>query len=82
MKKKITSVLFLLSLGVVLTACGNKQFIDTTYTFKYAEIKMPSGEVIKGQVESWRDFDNGDHIQVVIEGKTYLTSSNNIVLTT
>ncbi|MDO4814190.1 MAG: hypothetical protein Q3988_03755 [Gemella sp.] len=80
--KKLKLLLLTLSAGLALTACGNRQFIDTTYTFKYAEIKLPSGEVVKGNVESWKDYEDGDTIQVVINGKTYLTHINNVVLTT
>lgn len=61
---------------------GNKEFIDTTYKFTYAEVKLPSGEIIKGNVDAWRDYENGDHLQITIDGKTYLTGANNVVLTT
>lgn len=81
MKKYILATL-LLSTTVTLSSCGNKQFIDTTYTFKYAEIKMPSGEVVKGKVSSWKDYEDGDTLQVVINGETYLTHISNVVLTT
>lgn len=80
MKKKILAAILMTS--IFLTGCGNKDMFDTTYTFKYAEIKMPSGEVIKGRVETWTDFEDGDTIQVKINGETYLTHISNVVLTT
>ena len=58
----------------------NKQLWDTTYTFDRAIISMPNGEVIDGKVTSWTDFEDGDQIQVNIDGKTYLVHSENIVL--
>lgn len=74
--------LLLIFISIFISGCGNKQIIDTTYTFTYAEIKMPSGEVVKGKVDSWRDFEDGDTVQIVINGETYLTHISNVVLTT
>ena len=78
MKKIIFVLLCALTL---LTASGcNKQLIDLTYKFDEAIISLPNGEVIEGEVSSWKDFEDGDQIQVVIDGKTYLVHSSNIVL--
>lgn len=41
---------------------------------------MPDGSVVSGKVSSWRDYEDGDQIQVVIDGVTYLVHSSNIVL--
>jgi len=80
--KKILSVIFLiLVLAIILTACGNQQFIDTTYTFNKAMIKMPDDTIIFGDIASWKDYDDCDQVQVRMkDGKTYYTSSENIVL--
>lgn len=78
MKKKLITACILLTLA--LTSCGNEALLDTTYTFRNAQIKMPDGTVVSGQVDSWKDFDNSDQIQVKINGKTYLTHSSNVVL--
>ena len=66
-------------LTIVLTSC-NKQLFDTTYSFDRAIVSLPNGEVIEGRVDSWKDFDDGDQIQVKIAGTTYLVHSSNIVL--
>ena len=58
----------------------NKQLVDLTYTYDYAVILMPDGSIVKGKVQSWIDFEDGDQIQVRIDGKTYLTHSMNVVL--
>ena len=66
-------------LTVLLAGC-NKQMVDLTYSYEYAIISLPNGEVVEGKVSSWKDFDDGDQIQVKIDGKTYLVHSSNIVL--
>ena len=42
--------------------------------------RYPDGSVISGKIESWKDYDDGDQIQVKIDGTTYLVHSVNIVL--
>lgn len=61
-------------------AWGNKSWFDTTYTFNQAIIELGDGGYLKGEVEQWTDFEDGDMIQVVIDGKVYLTHSSNVVL--
>lgn len=78
--KKIIALVLTIILVVTLTACGNMQLIDTTYSFERAIISLPNGEVIEGKVTSWADYEDGDQIQVKIDSKTYLVHSSNIVL--
>jgi len=80
MKLKALLLAALCGAALFFGGCGNKQIIDTTYTFNRAIIELPNGEIIEGKVDSWRDFEDGDQIQVVIEGKTYLVHSSRIVL--
>ena len=80
--KKIIAILLVLVAAlsaVVLSGC-NKQMVDLTYSYEYAIIGLPNGEVVEGKVSSWTDFEDGDQIQVKINGKTYLVHSSNIVL--
>jgi hypothetical protein len=79
MKKIIITVLATLMLTALLTGC-NKQLFDTTYSFDRAVIYMPDGEIIEGKIDSWTDYEDGDQIQVKINGTTYLVHSSNIVL--
>ena len=79
MKKKVILAIALLSTITALTAC-NQQIIDTTYTYDRAILSLPNGEIVEGKVTSWRDFEDGDQIQVKINGKSYLVHSSNIVL--
>lgn len=78
MKKTIALVLALI-LVMTLSAC-NKQMVDLTYSYERAVLSLPNGEVIEGKVSSWTDFEDGDQIQVRIDGKTYLVHSSNIAL--
>ena len=78
MKKWIAFGLILASLAV-LTGC-NKQMVDLTYSYERAILSLPNGEIVEGKVSSWTDFEDGDQIQVRIDGKTYLVHSSNIVL--
>lgn len=81
MKKRIVTVLLAAVLAVgALTGCGNKDMWDTVYTFDYAVIQLPNGEVVEGRVESWTDYEDGDQIQVKIDGITYLISILNCTL--
>ena len=81
MKKVMATILAvaLLAALVLLAGC-NKQMVDLTYSYEYAILSLPNGEVIEGKVSSWTDFEDGDQIQVRIDGKTYLVHSSNIVL--
>lgn len=78
-------------IAVVLLSCGlfgfmgfqvnaNKKIFDTTYTFEYAEVKMPSGEAKCGEVESWNDYKDSDMVQVWFkDGSSYYTHGSNVV---
>ena len=63
----------------LLSGC-NKQMLDLTYSYEYAIIGLPNGEVVEGKVSSWTDYEDGDQLQVKINGKTYLVHSSNVVL--
>lgn len=77
--KKLFAVILTMLLICSMAGC-NKQLIDTTYSFERAIVYLPNGEVVEGKVSSWKDYDDGDQIQVRIDGKTYLVHSSNIVL--
>lgn len=80
MKKRTLALIFAATLVVsTLTGC-NKDMWDTVYTFDYAIIKLPNGEIVEGEVDSWTDYEDGDQLQVTIDGKIYLTSTLNCTL--
>ena len=81
MKKIIVLLLaVIVLLSVCLLAGCNKQMVDLTYSYEYAIIGLPNGETVEGKVSSWTDFEDGDQLQVKIDGKTYLVHSSNVVL--
>lgn len=79
MKKKILIAALTIITATSLIGC-NKQVMDLTYSYERAIVYLPNGEVIEGKVSSWADFEDGDQIQVKIDGKSYLVHSSNIVL--
>ena len=81
MKKIIAMLLAVIAVlsAVLLSGC-NKQIMDLTYSYEYAIIGQPNGEVVEGKVSSWTDYEDGDQLQVKINGKTYLVHSSTVVL--
>lgn len=85
MKKRFASFLIVLTLlsiivvSVMLCGC-NKQVVDLTYTYDRAVLTLPNREIIEGELDSWRDYSDGDQIQVKINGTIYLVHSSDIVL--
>lgn len=79
MKKLIITILVALTLFST-TACGNKQILDTVYTFDRAIISLPDGTKIEGQVEGWKEYDGSDSIQIKIDGAYYYTHLQNVIL--
>ena len=49
-------------------------------TFTYAYIVLDGQEIAKGAITQWRDYDNSDVVQVLVNGKYYLTHYSNVVL--
>ena len=81
MKKLLAVILAIIVLaGVLILAGCNKQLVDLTYSYEYAIIALPNGEIVEGKVTSWTDFEDGDQLQIKIDGKTYLVHSSNVVL--
>ncbi len=88
MKKKIMIVTVLVIVVLLVAAVAfiindnfyNRTLIDLTYAYDTAIIRLPDGQIVKGDVESWTDYNDGDQIQVKIDGKVYLVHSANVVL--
>ena len=57
----------------------NKRISLPVYTFDRAIIKLPNGEIVEGEVESWCDYE-GNQLQITIDGKIYLVHSSDAVL--
>ena len=81
MKKVLALMLVVIVvLSTALLSGCNKQMLELTYSYEYAIIGLPNGEVVEGKVSSWTDYEDGDQLQVKINGKTYLVHSSNVVL--
>ena len=80
MKKIIAIIFVIIVLAIMMTGCGNRQIYDMIYNFNRAIIVLDDGTKIEGNVQSWRDFEDGDQLQVKIDGKTYLTAAENVLL--
>ena len=80
MKKRVLALISAAALAVFTLIGCNKDIIDTVYTFDYAIIKLPNGEIVEGEVDKWIDYEDGDQLQVTIDGKIYLTSTLNCTL--
>ena len=78
MKKFVCIILVIVTVLTLFAGC-NRQIFDTTYAFDRAIIKLPNGEIVEGKVSSWCDYD-GEAIQIVIDGVTYYTQTNNVVM--
>ena len=79
MKKKFI-IAVLVASCLILGGCGNKDLFDTVYNYDYAIIQLPNGEIIEGKVEKWADYEDGDQLQIKIDGVIYLVHSNNVSL--
>lgn len=86
--KKLSNIIFggliftivITLFGYLFTSCTNKQVFDTTYRFDKAVIYI-GGEWRTVQVDSWKDFEDGDQIQVKDkDGNVYLVHSSNVTL--
>ena len=83
--KKISIIVLAMMLAlmsITLVSCDeyNYQMVDTTYGYDRAVVSLPNGEIVEGNVDSWLDFEDGDQIQVKIDGTTYLVHSSDVVL--
>ena len=86
MKKWIVVLLITLFSVAVLVGCteikaGNRMLAGKdVQTFNYAYVRIGDKNVVEGYVTQWRDYDNSDEVQVLLDGKFYLTHYSNVVL--
>ena len=77
MKRKILCALLILLLASLLAGCSS---ITGGYTGTYGMVKLPTGEVVMGEVSSVKRVSYGS-VSVVIGSKEYRTSEVNVVIT-
>ena len=54
--RRILAIAAIFIMITVLCSC-NYQMVDLTYNFDYVYIKLPTGEIIEGEVQAWRDYE-------------------------
>ena len=85
MRKVIMVVAVLAVMVLVLTGCQVKTGNRITagldvQTFNYGYVYCGGEKIAEGFVSQWRDYKNSDTVQVMIDGKYYLTFYSNVVL--
>ena len=86
MKKIIYITAILAALTMLLTGCGEAQVGNRVVagsdvqTFTYAYIALGGERLVQGFITQWRDYDNSDEVQIMIDGKYYLTHYSNVVM--
>jgi hypothetical protein len=79
--KTSIEIVFIILMGIVmifsLTGC-NKQVFDFKYTFDKA-VCYYNDDAMELPITKWNDYE-GEQIQVISNGKTYLISTNNCYL--
>lgn len=84
--KYILVVALMIAMILILSACSEKQTGNRitsgkdVQTFNYCFIVLDGQEIVRGSVTNWRDYDNSDVVQVLVDGKYYLTHYSNVVL--
>lgn len=78
--KKLFCLIVVALLVCTLFAGCNQQLLDTTYSYESCQVLLPDGTVVSGKCSGWKDWENSDAIQVVVDGKTYYTHMSNVVL--
>ena len=80
MKKKLLVVLLATAIMSNVAGCGNKDWIDTNFTYNKALIALQDGTSITVDVKQWRDYE-GEQLQIISrDGKKYLVSIFNCTL--
>lgn len=83
---KIFLLIVLLGCCLLLFAgCEGKTGNRITYgkdvqTFTYCYIALSGQEIARGAITNWRDYEDSDVVQVLVNGKYYLTHYSNVVM--
>ena len=83
-----TLILILIIITVTLASCDSEYYKTgnritggkDVQTFTYAYVVLDGQEIVKGAITQWRDYNDSDVVQVLINGKYYLTHYSNVVM--
>ena len=84
--KRFLLVLVLVAMALAMTACstattGNRAvWGKDVQTFTYAYIRLGEKDIVEGYITQWRDYDDSDVVQIMIDGKYYLTHYSCVVM--
>ena len=85
--KLFAIVMALIIMVLVLAGCENAHKTGNRITggkdiqtFTYCYVVLDGQEITRGSITQWRDYDNSDVVQVLVDGKFYLTHYSNVVL--
>ena len=83
--KTVLLIIMIIACVAVFAGCEHKMGNRITggkdvQTFTYAYVVIGGQKVAEGAITQWRDYDNSDTVQVLINGKFYLTHYTNVVL--
>ena len=84
--KKWILVVMLLVVVMLFAGCaevksGNRIVTGKdVQTFTYAYIRLGDKDIVEGYITQWRDYDDCDEVQLLINGKYYLTHYSNVVM--
>lgn len=81
-------ILILMIIVIALTSCDGSYYKTgnritggkDVQTFTYVYIVLDGQEIAKGAITQWRDYENSDVVQVLVNGKYYLTHYSNVVM--
>lgn len=91
MKKygKILALVMVLVIATLLLSSCDESYYKTgnritggkdVQTFTYAYVVLGGQEIARGAITQWRDYENSDVVQVLVNGKYYLTHYSNVVM--
>ena len=84
--KKFLIALVLLVIVFTTTACGTVTsgnravWGKDVQTFTYAYIRLGDKDIVEGYITQWRDYEDSDAVQIMIDGKYYLTHYSCVVM--
>lgn len=84
--KRILLVLMLVIAVLTVAGCeentvGNRAtWGKDVQTFTYAYIRLGDKDIVEGYITQWRDYNDSDAVQIMIDGKYYLTHYSCMVM--
>ena len=76
MRRSRMKIITMAALAVVLTGCGNKNIGFSKMTFNFITCNQDFAPLKNESIHSWKDFEDGEQIEVSTSKGTFLVSSN------